>query len=283
MNVLPDAAPGTGTAPAGPPAARPGKALSDTLVLTRRNLLHMVRDPFEPAIALVMPVVMVLLFGFLFDEVMSGHAAGNYREFLIPAMLAMVMVYGVAGSASGMARDASREVMGRFRSMPMSPVSLLTARTAADMVRACLEVALLVPVGLLLGWRAENGLAGAALAIGLLLFFRLSLVWLGVLMGLLMPDPDASSMIVYPLAFPLTMLSTAFLPAEAMPSWLAPVAEWNPLSAVVSTLRDLFGNAGVPAGSWPADHAGLLAVGLPAVLLAVCAPLAARRFRSLSR
>lgn len=272
-----------GAADARPAATGPGKVLSDTLVLTRRNLLHMVRSPFEPGVAVVMPVVMVLLFGLLFDEVVSGHGAGGYREFLVPAMLAMVMVYGVAGSAAGTARDASREVMGRFRSMPMSPVSLLTARTAADMVRACLEVALLLPVGLLLGWRAGNGLASAALAIGLLLFFRLSLVWLGVLMGLLLPDPDASSMLVYPLAFPLTMLSTAFLPAGAMPSWLAPVAEWNPLSAVVSTLRGLFGDAGVPSGSWPADHAGLLAVAVPAVLLALCAPLAVLRFRSSSR
>lgn len=272
-----------GTAPERPPAHRSGKLVSDVLVLTRRNLLHMVRSPFEPGIALVMPVVMVLLFGFLFDEVMSGQGAGNYREFLVPAMLAMVMVYGVSGSANGTARDVSREVMGRFRSMPVSPVALLTARTAADMVRACLEIAVLVPVGLLLGWRAGNGLAGAALAIGLLLLFRLSLVWLGVLMGLLVPDPEASGMIVYPLAFPLTMLSTAFLPAGAMPSWMAPVAEWNPLSAVVSTLRDLFGNPGVPADSWPAEHAGLLAVAVPALLLLLCVPLAVRRFRSLSR
>ncbi|MFL1380383.1 MULTISPECIES: ABC transporter permease [unclassified Nocardiopsis] len=272
-----------GTADAPPPPTGPGKVWSDTLVLTRRNLLHMVRSPFEPVIAIAMPVVMVLLFGFLFDEVMSGQGAGNYREFLIPAMLAMVMVYGVSGSANGTARDVSREVMGRFRSMPMSPVSLLTARTAADMVRACLEVAALVPVGLLLGWRAENGFANAALAIALLLFFRLSLVWLGVLMGLLVPDPDASSMIVYPLAFPLTMLSTAFMPAQAMPSWMAPIAEWNPLSAVVSTLRELFGNPGVPADSWPADHAGLLAVAIPSALLVLCVPLALRRFRALSR
>lgn len=260
-----------------------GKVVTDTLVLTRRNLLHMLRDPFEPTIAIMMPVVMVLLFGFLFDEVMSGHGSGNYREFLVPAMLAMVMVYGVAGTASGIARDTSRAVMNRFRSMPMSPVSILTARTAADMLRACLEVAVLIPVGLLLGWRAENGLGEAALAIALLLLFRSSLVWAGVLLGLLAPTPDASSMLVYPLAFPLTMLSTGFLPAEAMPSWMAPVAEWNPLSAVVSTLRDLFGNAGIPSDSWPAEHAGFLAVTIPTLLLLVCVPLSLRRFRALSR
>ncbi|MBR8742127.1 ABC transporter permease [Nocardiopsis sp. MG754419] len=275
-------APTRTTDPGLPDTTGAGKTLTDTLVLTRRNLTHMLRAPFEPVIAIVMPVVMVLLFGFLFDEVMSGHGTGDYRAFLIPAMAAMVMVYGVAGTASGIARDTARDVMSRFRSMPMSPVSLLTARTAADMVRACLEVAVLIPVALLLGWRAENGGVDAALALGLLLLFRFSLVWAGVLMGLLMPDPDAAGMVVYPLAFPITLLSTGFLPAKAMPSWMAPIAEWNPLSAVISTLRSLLGAEAPSSDSWPAEHAGLLAVLIPVLLLTVCAPLAIRRFRTLS-
>lgn len=275
--------PARATAPDRTNGTGAGKAVTDTLILTRRNLLHMVRDPFEPCVAILMPVVMVLLFGFLFDEVMSGHGSGNYRAFLIPAMLAMVMVYGVAGTAAGIARDTARDVMSRFRSMPMSPVSLLTARTASDMVRACLEVAVLIPVGMALGWRAENGPGDAALAIGLLLLFRFSLVWTGVLLGLLVPDPDSAGMLVYPLAFPVTMLSTGFLPAEAMPAWMAPIAEWNPISAIISTLRDLFGNAGVPSDNWLAEHAGFLAVLVPIILLALCVPLAVRRFRALSR
>jgi ABC-type polysaccharide/polyol phosphate export permease len=281
------AATGPGTGPAAPAEPRrtagPGKTWSDTLVLTRRNLRHMARDPFEPAIALTMPVVMVLLFGYVFGEAMAPPGAEDYPSFLVPAMVAMVMVYGIAGTATGVSRDTAREVMGRFRSMPMAPIALLGARVLTDMLRGAVEVALLLGVGLLLGWRAEDGAAMAAAAVGVLLLFRLALVCVGTLLGLLLPSADAVGMIVYPLAFPLTMLSTSFLPAQAMPAGLAPVAEWNPLSAVVTATRDLFGNPALPSDAWPAQHALALAVAVPVALVLVTAPLAVRRFRALDR
>jgi ABC-2 type transport system permease protein len=274
-----------GDGPPRPPGALRGwrKALSDTLVLTRRNLLHMARDPFEPAIAITMPVMMVLLFGYVFGDVMAPPGTDGYRAFLVPAMVAMVMVYGVGGTASGIARDTDRDVMSRFRTLPMSPVAVLGARVLTDMARAGAEVAVLLLVGLAMGWRAEDGPGGAAAAIGVLLLFRLALVWLGVLMGLLLPTPDAVSMVVYPLVFPVTMLSTSFIPSSAMPSWLAPVSEWNPLSAVVTATRDLFGNPSLHSDAWPSENALLLALAVPVLAVAVAAPLAVRRFRRLSR
>jgi ABC-type multidrug transport system permease subunit len=259
------------------------KAGADTLVLTRRNLRHMVRAPFEPVISITMPVMMVLLFGYVFGDVMAPPGTENYRGFLVPAMLAMVMLYGVGGTASGIARDTARDMMSRFRSMPVSPAALLGARALSDMARACLEVALLLLVGTAMGWRAGEGASGALAAVGVLLLFRLSLVWLGVLMGLVLPTADSVSMVVYPLAFPLSMLSTSFVPSGAMPSWLAPVAEWNPLSAVVTSTRDLFGDPAPPSDAWPAENALLLAVVLPVAAMLLVTPLTLRRFRRLSR
>ncbi|WP_017583197.1 ABC transporter permease [Nocardiopsis valliformis] len=259
------------------------KTWSDILVLAQRNLRHMVRDPFEVIMAITMPLLMVLLFGYVFGDVMSGTGADNYRAFLVPAMLAMVMLYGVAGTATGIARDTERDVMSRFRSMPMSPMAILGARTLTDMMRATVEIVLLIGCGVLMGWRFEDGPGGVLAAVGLLLLFRFALVWVGVLIGLYSPAPDAASMIVYPLAFPLSMLSTSFIPAAAMPSWLAPIAEWNPLSAVVTATRDLFGNPSLPSDAWPAENALVLAVAIPLLLIAVCVPLSLRRFRSLSR
>ncbi|MFE9243922.1 ABC transporter permease [Nocardiopsis sp. NPDC006938] len=255
---------------------------SDVLVLSRRNLRHMLRDPFELAIAISMPLLMVLLFGYVFGDVMSSGGADHYRAFLVPAMLAMVMVYGIAGTSAGIARDSSRDVMSRFRSMPMTPMAVLGARTLTDMLRAVLEIALLLGCGALMGWRFEDGPVRALAAVGLLLLFRFALVWVGVLAGLYATNPDAASMLVYPLAFPLTMLSTSFLPSSAMPSWLSPIAEWNPLSAVVTATRELFGNEVLPSDTWPAQNALLLAVIVPAALLAVSVPLALRRFRGLA-
>lgn len=276
----------TAPAPARRRAPRQGaaKTWSDTLTLTRRNLRHMAREPFEPAIALSMPVLMVLLFGYVFGGVMSptGDEA-SYRAMLLPAMIAMVMFYGIAGTATGVARDTSLAVMSRFRTLPMSPAALLWARVLTDMLRAVVEVVLLLGVGLLLGWRVESDPAGAAAAIGLLLLFRLSLVCTGVLLGLVAPNPDAASMIVYPLAFPMTMLSTSFVPAQAMPDWLAPAAEWNPVSSVVTASRELFGNPSLPSDAWPAEHAVLVATAVPLVLMAVVVPLALRRLARLGR
>jgi len=266
------------------PRPGPAKTWSDTLTLARRNLRHMAREPFEPAIALSMPVLMVLLFGYVFGGVMSptGDEAG-YRTMLVPAMIAMVMFYGIAGTASGVARDTSLSVMSRFRSLPMSPAALLWARVLTDMLRAVVEIALLLGVGLLMGWRPESDAAGAAAAIALLLLFRLSLVCTGVLVGLVMPNPDTASMVVYPMAFPLTMLSTSFIPAQAMPDWLAPVAEWNPVSYVVTATRELFGNPSLPSDSWPAEHAVLLTLGLSLTLIVLVVPPALRRFARLNR
>lgn len=259
------------------------KTWSDVLVLNQRNLRHMARAPFEVIIAVSMPLVMILLFGYVFGDVMSGGGAEDYRTFLVPAMLAMVMVYGIGGTAAGIARDTARDVMSRFRSMPMSPLAILGARTLTDMTRAGAEMALLLACGALMGWRFENGGGGALAAVGLLLLLRFALVWIGVLMGLVLPTADAVSMVVYPLVFPITMLSTSFVPATAMPSWLAPIAEWNPLSAVVTATRDLFGNQSLPSDAWPAENALFLALIVPTVVIVVCVPLAVRRFRRLSR
>lgn len=271
----------TGPAPRRQTSGR-GKVWSDVLVLTQRNLRHILREPFELIIATSMPLVMVLLFGYVFGDVMSDNGAQEYRTFLVPAMLAMVMLYGIAGTSTGIARDVERDVMSRFRSMPMSPMAILGARTITDMARAVFEIVLLLGCGALIGWRFEDGIGGALAAVGVLLLFRFALVWVGVLAGLYVPNADAASMVVYPLAFPLSMLSTSFLPAAAMPSWLAPVAEWNPLSAVVTTTRDLFGNPSLPSDAWPAENALFLALLVPVLIIAVCVPLSVRRFRSLS-
>lgn len=260
------------------------KTWSDILVLSQRNLRHMVRDPFEVVVGASTPLVMALLFGYVFGDAMSATGAEEYRTFLVPAMLAMVMLHGIAGTAAGIARDTDRGVMSRFRSMPMSPMAILGARTLTDMIRATLEiVVLLLGCAALMGWRFENGLGGALAAVGLILLFRFALVWLGVVLGLLIPNPDAAGALVYPLTFPVAMLSTSFLPAAAMPSWLSPVAEWNPMSAVVTATRDLFGNPSLPTEAWPSQNALLLALLIPTLVIAVCAPMAVRRFRSLSR
>ncbi|RKN15052.1 ABC transporter permease [Micromonospora musae] len=251
--------------------------------MTGRNMRHVIRSPEEIVLYFSLPIMFVLVFGYVFGSGMAVPGDGSYREFLLPGVFVMTMLYGLGATASQIAVDAGRGVVDRFRSLPMARSALLTGRAGADLLRALLELSVLVVCGLLVGWRWRNGLGDAAAAVGLILLLRLALTWLGILLGLLVPNPDTVSVIVFPLAFPLTALSNVFVAPELLPEWLGAIAAWNPLSATVAAARDLFGNPGLGGGSWAAEHALLLAVGWPVLLIAVIAPLAVRRYQRLSR
>lgn len=258
-------------------------AMADSWTMTRRNLAHIGRAPEEIIIYFSLPIMFVLVFGYVFGSGMSVPGGGNYREFLLPGVFVMTMLYGLGATATSLALDAGQGVVDRFRSMPMARSSLLTGRSVADLFRACLELATLVCCGLLVGWQWRNGIADALLAVGLILLLRFAITWVGIFFGLLVRNPDTVALVVFPAAFPLTAISNTFVAPELMPGWLGTVSEWNPLSATVAATRELFGNPGLGGDSWPAEHALLLAVGWPVLLIAVFAPLAIRRFRSLSR
>ena len=155
--------------------------------------------------------------------------------------------------------------------------SRILALTAAS-------VAVLVAMsatGLLLGWRWES-LGAALVAYLLLLWLRLALLWVAIYLGLAASGAEMVTAIQI-LVWPVGFLSTAFLDPSTMPSWLGAIAQWNPLSATATAVRELFGNPSVAGGAWAVDNAGLLAVLWPAVLMAVFIPLAVRRYRTLDR
>ena len=257
--------------------------VSDALTMGGRNLTHVVRAPEEIVIHFSLPIMFVLVYGYVFGSGMTVPGDGSYREFLLPGVFVMTMLYGLAATATSVANDASRGVVDRFRSMPVARSALVTGRSLADLCRALLEMAVLVVCGLLVGWRWRNGIADAAGAVGLILLLRFALTWAGLYLGLAVRNPDTVAPIVFPLAFPLTAVSNIFVAPDLMPGWLGAVADWNPLSATVAAARELFGNPGPGGGSWPAQHATLLAVVWPLVLVAVFAPLAVRRYRQLGR
>lgn len=263
-----------------PPPRGLRRVAADSTTMTWRNMLHVARQPEELILYFSLPIVFILVFGYVLG---GGMAMPGYREFLVPGVFAMTMVYGIGATGTGIAVDVGRGVVDRFRSMPMSRSSLLVGRSAADLLRALLELAVLVVCGLLVGWRMRNGVADALVALGLILLLRLALSWVGILLGLLFPNPDTIGLIVFPLAFPLTALSNILVAPGTMPTWVGAIAEWNPLSATVAAARDLFGNPGLGGDSWAAQHYTLLAVMWPLVLIAVCVPLAVRRYQRLGR
>ncbi|GAA1118855.1 ABC transporter permease [Nocardiopsis metallicus] len=263
---------------------RAGWAVADSTVVARRYLAHLVYKPDEVIGTLMIPVLAVLLFGFVFGEAMGaamGVGGEDYRDFLMPGLFALTMAFGIGNTTIAVVTDVGRGVVDRFRTLPMAPSALLVGRGMADVVSAVVDLVVLVGMGLLIGWQWHNGPVAALAALGLLLLLRLAFTWIGIYLGLLVRSPEAA-MKFFSLVFPLAMVAETFVPTEVIPGWLAPVAEWNPLSATVLACRELFGNTTVVGESWVAQNALLMAVVWPLVLLAVFVPLALRRYRKLS-
>ncbi|MDT0270416.1 ABC transporter permease [Streptomyces sp. DSM 44915] len=260
----------------------PRVAVADGLAMTRRNMAQLARSPEEISLYFSLPILFVLVFGYVFGSGMQPPDGGNYREFLVPGVFAMTMLHGMGATATSLAFDISRGVVDRFRAMPTARSALLVGRCLADQLRALLEMVALLVCGLLVGWEWNRGLGRALVAVGLLLLLRMAISWIGVYLALLLPNPDVVGVVVFPLAFPLTALSCIFVAPELMPGWLGTIAEWNPLSATVAASRELFGNPGLGGDSWVAEHALLLAVAWPLAIIAVFAPLAVRRYQRLT-
>lgn len=254
----------------------------DACTVTRRDLLHWVRQPAGFVIGLLFPVMTVLMFGYLFGGGMTVPGGGSYREFLLPGMYAMTMVFGLETTFAAVSTDAARGVTDRFRSMPMAPSAVVVGRSTADLLNSALGLVVMVACGLLVGWQWHRGIGPALAAVGLLLLLRFGLLWVGIYLGLASRSPD-TLVAVQILVWPLGFLSNTFAAPATMPEWLAAIADWNPLSATVSATRELFGNPGVGGDSWVAQHALLMAIVWPVLLVAVFFPLSVRRYRLLSR
>lgn len=261
---------------------RLGWVLADGWTVAWRNLIRMAREPAEVALGLAIPIMMVVTFGYVFGNALAPDNT-DYLQFLMPGIFAQAMLYGVAGTATGVVVDIQKGVVDRFRSMPMARSAVVVGRVLADTLRSFVDVTLLVLCGLAVGWQWHNGFGAALAAVGLVLLLRLALTCVGVFLGLVVPTPDSAGLAVYPLAFPLAVVSNAFVAPGTMPGWLGAVAEWNPLSATVGAARELFGNPVVAGDTWAAQNALLLAVAWPLLLILVFVPLAVRRYARLGR
>ncbi|MDJ1644991.1 ABC transporter permease [Streptomyces pakalii] len=260
--------------------SRLGWALADSWTMTRRELAHWARQPVAVLVNLVFPVMLLLMFTYL---VGGGRGVpGDPTEYLVPGMLALTMAFGLEATMLAVTQDLGKGVIDRFRSMPMVPGAVLVGRSAADILQSVVSLAVMTGVGYAVGWRWHNGAAAALGAVGLLLLLRFAMLWVGIHLAMVAGRPEmvtAVQILVWPVGF----LSNVFATPASMPGWLGAVVEWNPMSATATAVRDLFGNPGGATGSWAAEHAGVLAVLWPVVIIAVFFPLAVGKFARLSR
>ncbi|MEV0247144.1 ABC transporter permease [Nocardia sp. NPDC050712] len=261
-------------------SSSPATVFTDTAVLAGRILRHWRRRPGALVLGFLFPVLMVVMFGYLFGGAMAVPD-GDYMDFLIPGMLAMTMLFGLEAMVVAVTTDAARGVTERIRAMPVRTGSVLAGRSAADLLNALVGLAVMIVTGLLVGWRPERNLGLTLAALGLLLWLRLAFTWVGIFLGLVLKTPE-SAVAVQILVWPVGFLSSAFVSPDTMPGWLGAIASWNPLSATATAIRDLFGNPSWHDQSWAAEHAIALAIAWPAALTALFLPLAVRRYRALA-
>lgn len=249
----------------------------DGAAMAGRNLRRVLNNPGLAVLTQTMPVMMLLFFGYVFGSALAVPGA-EYRSFLLPGLLAATAAGGIMTGMFQAAQDAHRGVTDRLRSLPMSRAAVPAGQAVADLAVTAVGTVPLLLVGLAVGWRIEGPPARAVAALGVLLLFRFACVWIGIFLGLLTRSEEAAGQLGSA-SFVLPLLSSAYIPTAGLPGVLRTVAEWNPVSAAATALRDLFGNAPVPeSGAWPAAHPVAGSLLWSAALIAVFAPLAVRRF-----
>ncbi|MDV6012813.1 ABC transporter permease [Haloechinothrix sp. LS1_15] len=266
------------------PGARAKWAVADSWTIVLQELTHLVRQPSTFAWQLGFPIVMVLMFVYVFGSAMdvSGQGAGEgYMEFAMPGLFAMTMAFGFMNTAFAVTQIKEKGFIDRFRSMPMASSAVVTGRGVADIIHAAVDLAILVAIALILGWRSGGSLVATLGAFLLLLWLRLALIFVGIYLGFLVKNTEAAGNL-FAVAFPFGMISSVFAPPELMPGWLGTVAAWNPVSSTTGAIREIFESPEVRSGYWIEDHALAAAIAWPAVIMAIFLPLAVRAFKRLN-
>ncbi len=266
------------TVPVGRPTFTPGFAnrarwaVSDTLTITKRNILAYTRIPEALFFSTIQPIMFVLLFRYVFGG--SIHVPGStYVNYLMPGIFVQTVVFGSVQTSIGLAEDLQKGLIERFRALPMARSAVLAGRTTADMCRNVLTVVIITVVGLLVGFRPTTGVLPYLAAIVVILFFAYALSWGFAVIGLSAPNSEVAQVISFPLLFPLTFASSAFVPVAQMPGWLQGFATYQPVSVTIDACRSLM--LGGPTASWV-----IQSVAWSVGLFCVLAPLAVHRYRT---
>jgi ABC transporter DrrB family efflux protein len=247
------------------------RLVSDTLVIAERNLIRLPRAPELLLAFTVQPIMFVLLFRYVFGGAINTGGV-PYVEFLIPGIIVQNIAFGGFVTAIGLNEDVHKGLIDRFRSLPMARPAVLAGRTLSDVVTNGLSVVILLVTGLIIGFSFRTSVGQVVAGIALLLLFGYAFSWVFAFVGLLVNTPESANSVGFIAVFPLTFISSAFVPVASMPSVLRAFADVNPFTVVVDAMRSLW--IGTPAHNyvWGAAAWSL-------VILAVFAPLAVARYR----
>ena len=256
-------------------------AISDALIITKRQLLQLARVPELILFSIIQPIMFVLLFRYVFGGSIDTGQPGGYVQLLMPGIFVQTVAFTLAGTAVGLTADMQKGLIARFRSLPISRSAVVFGRTLGD---GALNIVVLTAMGLtgyVVGWRPSSGLLNITLGFVFLLVFGFAMSWVGVLIGLSVREERVATNATFIAVFPLTFLSNAFAPTTGMPKALQYIAEWNPVSTMVAGCRQLFGlenQFGATAGSFPSENPLTMSIIYMIIIMAIFIPLSVRKY-----
>jgi ABC-2 type transport system permease protein len=253
----------------------------DVWAMTRRNLVHISREPTQLSDVTVQPILFTVLFVFIFGGGIPIPHGGSYKDFVVAGLLALNLVTSTMGTAVGLSTDLHEGIIDRFRSLPIWRPSVLVGRTVADLMTSALCALIVALTGLAIGWRADASPLSILGGFVLVLAFAYSLTWVAACVGLNSKSPESAASFGFIVLFPLAFVSNVMVPTQHMPGWLQAIANWNPVSAVASGVRHLWGNPNPSStvAAWPMQHPVVASLLWSLAILAVAAPLATYFFR----
>jgi ABC-2 type transport system permease protein len=225
-------------------------AVRDSSTMLRRNLLHARRYPSLTLNLLLTPIMLLLLFVYIFGDTMSAGIGGEYIAYIVPGLLLMTIGSTVIGTAVSVSNDMTEGIIARFRTMAIHRGSVLVGHVVGSVLQSIMSVVLVGAVAVAIGFRSTDATALEWLAaFGLLVLFAMALTWIAVGMGLISPNAEAASNNALPLIL-LPLLSSAFVPVDAMPGWFQPIAEYQPFTPAIETLRGLLLGSEIGHNGW---------------------------------
>jgi ABC-2 type transport system permease protein len=252
----------------------------ETILLIGRGLRAIPRVPERLSDVTIQPIIFTLLFLYVFGSAI--HIPGmTYQNYLLPGLLGQSLAFGVIGAGVATATDFSTGVIDRFRSLPVTRLSVISAQVVGQIIEQILGILLVSGLGLALGWRPHLSVFGFFEVVLLMLLGLFAFTWFGVLMGMTFRSSDAMQGIGFAIVLPLSFLAGTFVPIMTMKVVPRAIGEWDPLSALVAAIRHVTQGTNV-GGSWPLEHPVVAMICWCALIIAICVPLALRRFRALS-
>jgi ABC transporter DrrB family efflux protein len=267
----------TPVAVASPDRASPfSRYVRDTRLLIGRGLRTIPRVPERLADVTVQPILFTVLFLYVFGSAIDVPGI-RYQDYLLPGLIGQSLAFGVIGAAVATATDFNTGVVDRFRSLPISRLAVLSAQVIGQMLEQILGLVIVGALGLALGWRPDLSIGGGFTFVGLILLGLFAFTWVGVLLGMYVRSADAVQGIGFAVMLPLSFLAGTFVPIAGMALVPRAIAEWDPIAAVVASMRQVSQGTG-STGSWQLEHPVPAMIIWCVGIIAICVPLALRRF-----